>query len=111
MLGGKIHFFGRAAYLDDTVESSRISRVTLHYSKTTHTKQLNMDLIKQKLKYRDKIRDMLDLATHFVSKILYGGGVDFVFYKKYDTKEEKQSFEGKFEMKANLSSMNETFNL
>ncbi|XP_030256777.1 neoverrucotoxin subunit beta-like [Sparus aurata] len=77
-LCGLIKVGGSAKYLNDTKKFKNQSRVTCLYKATTHFNQLSMTQLETMINQeKDSIKQTM--ATHVVTKILYGADALFVF--------------------------------
>ncbi|XP_030256781.1 stonustoxin subunit alpha-like [Sparus aurata] len=77
-MGGLVEVDGSAKYLKDVKQFKNQSRVTFQYKATTHCKELSVDQLKTMInKQKDVIKK--GMATHVVTKILYGANAFFVF--------------------------------
>uniref|UniRef100_A0A671Y9Y9 B30.2/SPRY domain-containing protein n=1 Tax=Sparus aurata TaxID=8175 RepID=A0A671Y9Y9_SPAAU len=77
-LCGLVEVGGSAKYLNDTKKFKNQSRVTCLYKATTHFNELSMNQLETMINQeKDSIKRTM--ATHVVSKILYGADAFFVF--------------------------------
>ena len=92
LLGEMVDIKGHAKYLEDTVSSSNVAKVSLTYKETTVYQELTLDALCD-IDYQDSLAsDKQEVAfTHVVIGIQYGGMCTMVFerdLKESETKEE-----------------------
>ena len=92
LLGEMVDIKGHANYLEDTVSSSNVAKVSLTYKETTVYQELTLDALYD-IDYQDLLAsDKQEVAfTHVVIGIQYGGMCTMVFerdVKESETKEE-----------------------
>ncbi|XP_039769921.1 stonustoxin subunit alpha-like [Ornithorhynchus anatinus] len=92
-MAGLVEVGGSASYMDDTKKSKHQARVTLHYSTTTHFKQLTMKHLGwQNVMYPEVFEQ--GTATHVVTGILFGAQAFFVFDREFSSSENEQDIQG-----------------
>lgn len=96
LLGGSIKVSGSAKYVDDSVKTSHVARVTLKYHTTTKFQQLAIShLGKGKLDHLELFD--LNTATHVVTAVTYGAEAFFIFDRTLSEKENKTEVNGELE--------------
>ncbi|XP_061443382.1 uncharacterized protein LOC133365466 [Rhineura floridana] len=104
LLAGKVDLNGSARYLKDRKKSKNQVRVVLHYSITTHFRELTMShLGPQNIAYPEVFEQAE--ATHVVTAVLYGAQAFFVFDREVASSENKEEIEK--ELRATVQTLSE----
>ena len=96
ILSGMVHVQGAAKFLNDRQSSRRQARVSLEYKLTTRFEQLTMDQLGN-VEYTDVFDK--DIATHVVTRMVYGGDAFFVFDREVGVNEDFKKIYGYLQMK------------
>ncbi|CAF0842119.1 unnamed protein product [Adineta steineri] len=93
LLGGRMSMSGSAKYAEDYQKTNHEARLTLKYSTTTHFQELTMKHLGRDDLDHSYLLDT-DIATHVVTRVVYGAEAFFVFDRTVSDSESKKAVSG-----------------